>query len=241
VFLVSPGSAGSEGAVVVQTLSPSSEFDTTSTSPRCPGCRERDLLNAGLREELRQTKADLEKMRERLARNANNSSTPPSHNPLDAPKPNTGRKPSGRKRGGQPDHPPANRQRVPREQLAEPPIDCIPHNCEHCNTQLTGVDPMPLVHQVTEIPPITPEVREYLRHQLQCPECGHWSRAQLPAGVSESAFGPRLQAFIGLCTGCYHLSKRQTEELLETALNVPISLGGVCCDRRQLTFPISDN
>jgi transposase len=231
---------GSEGAVVVQTLSPSSEFNTSSTSPRCPGCRERDGHIACLQECLRQSEADLEKMRERLTRNANNSSTPPSRNPLDAPPPNTGRKPSGRKRGGQPDHPPANRQRVPREQLAEPPIDCIPPNCEHCNAKLTGADPLPLAHQVTEIPPITPEVREYLQHQLLCPECGHWTRGQLPTGVSDSAFGPRLQAFIGLCTGCYHLSKRQTEELLETALNVPISLGGVCCVEQHLSAALAE-
>jgi transposase len=152
----------------------------------------------------------------------------------------TGRKPSGRQRGGQPDHLPAQRQRLSRELLAEPPIDCIPKNCEHCNAKLAGVDPLALAHQVTEIPPLPAGVREYLRHTLQCPECGHSTRGQLPSGVSESAFGPRLQAFIGLCTGCYHLSKRQTEELLTTALNVPISLGGICRVEQHLSAALAE-
>ena len=78
-----------------------------------------------------------------------------------------------------------------------------------------------------ELPPLQPEVREYQRHVLRCPRCGESTRGQLPDGVPEGAFGPRLQAFIGLCTGCYHLSKRQTEELLSTALHVPIALGSI--------------
>jgi transposase len=225
---------------VVHSRSTSTDFSTATTGPRCSGCRQRDELIAELRQQLQQSENQVEKLRERLGRNATNSSIPPSANPLDAPKPNTAKKPSGRQRGGQPGHPPANRQLVPREQLAEPPINCLPKNCAHCAANLAGVDPMPLPHQVTEIPPLTPEVREYLRHTLKCPDCGHCTRGQLPAGVSESAFGPRLQALIGLCTGCYHLSKRETEEFLTTALNVPISLGAICRVEQQLSAALAE-
>jgi transposase len=225
---------------VVQNRSTSIDSNNTATAPRCPGCRERDDIIYALRQRLQETENQLRQWRERASRNATNSSIPPSANPPDAPKPNAGKQPSGRKRGGQPGHPPANRELVPREQLAEPPIDCIPIHCEHCHANLAGTDPAPLPHQVTEIPPIMPEVREYLRHQLMCPDCGHWTRAQLPQGVSESAFGPRLQAFIGLCTGCYHLSKRQTEELLTTALNVPISLGSISRVEQQLSAALAE-
>jgi transposase len=212
---------------VVQTRSTPTASNTTTTGLRCPGCRDRDDIIADLRQRLQQAENQVHKLHERLSRNTTNSSIPPSANPLDAPKPKA-KKCSGRKRGAQEGHPPANRERVPREQLAEPPIDCIPETCEHCAAALSGVDPMPLPHQVTEIPPITPEVREYLRHTLKCHQCGQWTRGRLPDGVSESAFGPRLQGFISICTGCYHLSKRQTEELLTTALNVPIALGSIC-------------
>jgi transposase len=230
---------GSEGAVVVQIRSTTTEVNTDTTGPRCPGCQQRDDLIAELQRLLRQAQSALQKLRDRVSRNATNSSIPPSANPPDAPKLNSGKKSSGRKRGGQPGHPPANRQRLPPEQLADPPIDCLPTNCEHCNAQLSGVDNQAFPHQVTEIPPIMPETREYLRHTLDCPHCGHSTRGQLPAGVSESAFGPRLQALIGLCTGSYHLSKRQTEELLTTALNVPICLGSICRVEQHLSAALA--
>jgi transposase len=220
---------------VVQTRStPTAQPDGTN-GPRCPGCHERDDLIAKLQQRLKQTQSQLQSLRERLSRNATNSSIPPSANPVHAPKPNAGKKPSGRKRGGQPGHPPANRDPVPVEQLTEPPITCIPDTCQHCAAALSGVDPWPFRHQVIELPPIVPEVREYHRHVLRCPDCGEATRGQLPEGVPESAFGPRLQAFIGLCTGCYHLSKRQTEELLTTALNVPICLGSICRVEQQIS------
>jgi transposase len=212
---------------VVQTQTTSGSHSTATSGPRCPGCQERDATIAELRRRLTQTEREAQALRERVGRNAGNSSMPPSANPPDAPKAKPGKKRSGRKRGGQPGHPPANRPLLPPEQLTEPPIACIPHTCEHCAAALSGTDPWPFLHQVIELPPITPEIREYQRHVLCCSRCGESTRGQLPDGVPEGAFGPRLQAFISLCTGCYHLSKRQVEELLSTAYNVPISLGSI--------------
>ena len=40
-------------------------------------------------------------------------------------------------------------------------------------------------------------------------------RAELPAGAPQGAFGPRLQATVLLLSGQYHLSKRETAEVLE--------------------------
>jgi len=181
---------------VVQTRSAPSGQRNATNGPRCPGCLERDELIAQLRKVLKQIQSQFQALRERSGRHAGNSSMPPSSNPPDAPKLKSRKKPSGRKRGGQPGHPPANRDMVPAEQLAEPPIACIPDTCAHCAAALSGVDPLPLRHQVTELPPIIPEVREYQRHLLRCPHCGEATRGQLPDGVPESAFGPRLQALI---------------------------------------------
>lgn len=225
---------------MVQTQSTPAGQHNATNGPRCPGCLERDNIIVQLRARLKQTQSQLQTLKERAGRHCGNSSVPPSANPLDAPKLQPRKKSSGRKRGGQPDHPPANREMVPAEQLAEPPIACIPQTCEHCDTALSGVDPLPLRHQVTELPPINPEVREYQQHLLNCPHCGKTTRGQLPDGVPQGAFGPRLQAFIGLCTGCYHLSKRQTEELLTTALNVPISLGSICRVEQQISAALAE-
>lgn len=205
------------------------------SGPRCPGCQERDAqirelqeLVGNLRRRLRHCQRELQQQRERSGRNSTNSSIPPSRNPVDAPRPQTSKKPSGRSRGAQPNHPPTNPGLVPLEELTEPPTVCLPETCAQCQAPLSGTDPYPQCHQVIELPPLTPEICEYQRHSLSCACCGHSTLAPLPEGVPTSNYGPRLHAFIALCTGCYHLSKRQAEELLTTTFNIPISLGSIC-------------
>jgi transposase len=207
----------------------------TRNGSRCPGCQERDALIGELRQRVRdlsqrlkQSQQELRQVRECNARNSSNSSIPPSQNPLDAPRPKTTKKPSGRKRGGQPGHPPTNPGLVPLEELSEPPTVCLPATCAQCQTPLTGADAYPQCHQVIELPALTPEIREYQCHRLTCARCGQTTAATLPDGIPEGHYGPRLQAFLALCTGCYHLSKRQVEELLTTTFGIPIALGSIC-------------
>jgi transposase len=104
---------------------------------------------------------------------------------------------------------------------------------------LTGTDNSPIIHQVIELPPLVAEIREYRRQTLTCRQCGQTTRGPLPAGVPETGHGPRLQAFVSLCTGCYHLSKRQIEELLTTTFNIPISLGSICNIEQRVTAALA--
>ena len=207
---------------------------------RCPGCQRRDATIAKLQHRVRDLEQRLQRERERSGRNATNSSVPPSQNPVDAPKPRTGKKPSGRKRGGQHGHPPTNPGSIPLEELTEPPIVCIPQTCAHCHAKLSGTDELPVCHQVIELPAIVPEIREYRRHLLTCDQCAQTTWGRLPDGVPEGGYGPRLEAFIALCTGCYHLSKRQVEELLTTTFNIPISLGTICTIEQRVSAAIAD-
>jgi transposase len=216
-------------------------------APRCPGCQQRDATiaklqhrNARLRQRLKNLQRQHQQEQERLGRNSTNSSVPPSCNPLDAPKPQTRKQRSGRNRGGQPGHPDTSPGFIPVEDLTEPPIDCIPDTCRHCHAPLSGRDDMPSIHQVIDLPPITPEVREYRRHILTCDGCGQSSRGQLPDGVPAGGYGVRLQAFIALCTGCYHLSKRQIEELLNISFDIPISLGSICNVERRVSAALAE-
>jgi transposase len=207
---------------------------------RCPGCQRRDATIVSLRQRIRDLERRLQRERERSGRNATNSSLPPSQNPVDAPKPGNGKKSSGRQRGGQPGHPPTDPGWIPLEELSEPPIVCIPQTCGHCHAKLSGTDEVPVCHQVIELPPIVPEIREYHRHLLTCAQCGQTTGGQLPDGVPEGGYGPRLEAFIALCTGCYHLSKRQVEELLTTTFNIPICLGTICNIEQRVSAAIAD-
>jgi transposase len=159
----------------------------------------------------------------RLGQNSTNSSRPPSADP-----PSVKRRPpapgAGRRRGGQPGHPPAFRPLVPPEQLHQT-IPCRPAACRRCGRALAGDDPAPRRHQVADLPPVRPTVIEYQLHRLRCPGCGITTQAALPAGVPGHCCGPRLQATLALLAGGYRLGKRPICQLLQDLFGLTISRG----------------
>ena len=168
----------------------------------------------------------------RINQNSSNSSKPPSTEPLHVkrqpPRP-TSKKP----RGGQPGHERHSRELAPAEQLTGS-VEVRPPACSGCGHALDGHDAEPLRHQVAELPEVRPEVIEYRLHRLTCPCCGAATRAKLPAAVPRGAFGPRLQAWAGLLSGAYRLSKRQVQRLFADLLGVSISTGMVTKLQRQV-------
>ena len=170
--------------------------------------------------------AEIAKLREQVHRNSRNSSKPPSSDGPDM-SPQPGRQGKGeRKRGGQPGHKGTTRKLVPVEQV-KAVHDVKPDTCRHCGHALQGEDPEPHRHQVTEIPPVVAEVTEHRLHTLGCPACGTETRAEFPMGVAQGAFGPRLQAMVALLSGRYHLSKRETGEIMRDFFRAEVSLGSV--------------
>lgn len=79
---------------------------------------------------------------------------------------------------------------------------------------------------MVELPEIRPDVTEYELHELGC-ECGARTRASLPAGVPQGAFGPRLTAAVALCTSRFHMPKRMAQEFLRDMLGVEVALGSI--------------
>ena len=159
-----------------------------------------------------------------LGQDSSNSSKPPSSDPPHRPprkKPGTGK----RKPGGQPGHKGTTRPLLPPEQVDDIK-DHKPPTCGGCGARLTGVDESPLRHQVTDVPPVQPTVIEHRLHSLTC-SCGVTTQAELPPGVPSGAFGPRLGALVGLLTGAYRLSKRNTQQLLLDCFGVGVSLGSI--------------
>ncbi len=115
---------------------------------------------------------------------------------------------------------------MPVEDVTEVVV-CKPSHCRHCHRPLRGDDAYFRRHQVMDLPPIRPVIREYQLHTLSCPACGQDTPATLPVGVPTGVCGPRVQAIVAVCSGTYHLSKRQTQELLRDFFAVEISLGSV--------------
>src|SRR5438876_10185875 len=183
-----------------------------------------ELVEANQRLEARV--AELER---RLNRSSRNSSLPPSQDPPSAP-PRPGGKGSVRGRGGQPGHEGKHRRLVPPERVDEL-VDHWPERCQSCAHVFDSqelVDAVePWRHQVAELPPIAVEVTEHRLHGVCCPECAARTRAQLPAAVPRSAFGPRLQAALVTLAVRNRVSRRDTTELARELFGVELSTGSV--------------
>ena len=170
-----------------------------------------------------QLEARVRELEARVNLNSSNSSKPPSS---DGPhvKPAPPRKPSGKRRGGQPGHPKHSRPLLPPDQIVELRAD----TCGGCGAPLSGDDPAPLIHQVIEIPPPPkPEVTEYRCHRRRCPHCQHITCPPLPADA-RCGYGPRVQAIAALLSGGFRLGKRGVSRLLGDLSSVPISPAAVC-------------
>jgi len=194
--------------------------------------------NAALHERLAEQDAVIEELRRRLGRDSSNSSLPPSRDPPPSRAERRRRarekakelakREGQRKPGGQPGHEGKSRQMAPPEQVNQ---FCrhLPQECS-CGHRFDGSEARaddPVVHQKWELPPIRPLIFQHERLRLFCPCCGKPRLAELPDGVSESAFGPRLEAHIATFAGVYRLSRRQIASVVSEALGIPISVGAV--------------
>jgi transposase len=184
-------------------------------------------LVVGLLMRFQAMEAEVARLREQVNRNSGNSSQPPSRDGPGVVRHTAGgKKASGRRHGGQAGHIGTQRKLVAVEELIAA-YDIKPTNCRRCGGILSGEDPSPDRHQVAEIPPAKVEVTEYRLHTLNCPICGAKTRAELPEGVPQGGFGPRLQAMVSILSGGYHLSKRETVGILDDFFKVDLGLGSV--------------
>ena len=170
--------------------------------------------------------AELEKKLEQANRDSTNSSKPPSSDGLRAEKHiHPQRKKGQRKPGGQPGHPGSYRQLLPTAQVQKV-ILLRPPGCSACGEKFHGQEPGQILfrHQVTDLPPVLAEVTEYQCWQVHCPVCGTKNRGELP-NEHRSAFGPRLVAWMSWLTVRGRMPRRILESMLETMLQIPISLG----------------
>jgi transposase len=175
--------------------------------------------------------ADLERQLAGRKKDSTNSSKPPSSDgPAAARRLKPARCRGRRKPGGQKGHPGRHRELQPLERVDET-VTVLPSGCRHCNQplpqQIEEAETQGEVHryQVTELPPLRAHITEYQCHKVACPHCGKATRAELPAEVQVSAFGPRLAGLIAYLTVGLRIPRRGVEQLLATALGIEISVG----------------
>jgi len=193
--------------------------------PECHGCAEQATKLAELQAVVEKQGAELERLKARKPKTSQTSSKPPSS---DGPWTKHGpkRKPSGKKRGGQPGHKGAQRKPTPPADVDE--VHAVrPGSCKKCSSPMVSTGSDPIRHQVIDIPPVKPRVDEWLLHEGLCSGCGSTERAALPAGVHQSSFGPNLSALVVLLSGEYRMSRRNIQRYIADAHGVEISTGAI--------------
>jgi len=186
-----------------------------------------------LRAELAAARAEIIELRAQLGRNSGNSSKPPSSD-LPGSRPPKPRRGKRRKRGGQPGH--------ERHLSAEPArVDHVKkyraRACKHCGAclargRLTGSC---VNHYVYELPEIRPIITDHQCLDVECPECGKVTPAELPPEVPRGDYGPSVQAMTGMLRGELKQSVRQTSEVMSNLLHVPMSTGMVAKTQDQVS------
>lgn len=140
------------------------------------------------------------------------------------------KKPTGKKPGGQPGHPPHLKQLLPLERV-DKIVPYVPTQCEHCQASLpqapSSDDPPPTRHQVAELPEVAAHITEYQGQARVCPCCGKVTQAVLPVEIRAHSVGPNLTSVFSYLVGCHGVSKRGVEEISEAIFAAPIALGTV--------------
>jgi transposase len=163
------------------------------------------------------------------SRNSTNSSKPPSSDGPNVVKPKSKKK-SSHSPGGQKGHQGHKRELVCVENVNHI-IDHYPIACQQCANPLNPVTSVessaPVRHQTFELPEIKPIISEHRCHELMC-SCGHKTRAQLPAEVAQTQFGPRVHAGTAYFSSVHKLGRRGIVEIMNTFFGLDLSLGSVC-------------
>lgn len=167
----------------------------------------------------------LEQQMASLLKNSTNSSKPPSSDGPQVVRPK--KAVSGRRAGGQKGHKGIQRSLLPPEEM-DHILDLYPAVCGKCGRSLSpeAAAGSPVRRQVFELPEIRPIKSEYRLYELRC-SCGVSTRAELPPGVCQSSFGPRVHAAVAYLASVHRSTRRGIVEILNTLFGLNVCLGSV--------------
>jgi len=192
---------------------------------------DKDAYIKQLEDKIIELEKRIEELERLLGRNSRNSSKPPSSDPpgMSVVLPKRRRK----KRGARKGHEPHLRELLPQEKVTHR-IELDPEVCPCGGTDFEETSEEPLRHQIVDIPPIEPEVIEYIQPIYRCKDCGEFVYQPLPDEVKRKHFGPGTLSVVGILTGVLNTSKRKALALMNEVFSVPMSLGGLSNCEAQL-------
>lgn len=183
-----------------------------------------------------QVAALLERVKEKewegqRATDSHNSSKPPSSDgPARVPRSLRGT--SGKKPGGQPEHPGTHLRLV---DMPDQVVVRRPALCPGCATSLDGVAVDGVERrQVVEMPPVRAVVTEYQSLRVRCPHCQMAVRGIFPAAVAAPVqYGPRLRALAVYLTHQQLLPYGRTRAVLRDLLGCVVAHGTLVAVARE--------
>jgi transposase len=190
-------------------------------------------------EQIEQLKAEVADLRRQLDQNSRNSSKPPSSDsPFTKPAPKSLRRKSGRKPGGQPEHPGSTLALVdnPNERKRHEPGPCTGCGADLVDAPEVGMQR----RQVFDLPPMTVRVTEHQLIARRC-SCGATTCGTAPEGVTAPVqYGPRITAIILYLYVGQFLSKKRTAQALAELFGTPVSEGTVASMTKRAADGLGD-
>ncbi|MCM1311037.1 MAG: IS66 family transposase [Bacteroides sp.] len=155
-----------------------------------------------------------------------NSSLPPSKDPIGFKRTQSLRQKSNRPNGGQPGH-----KGHTKEQTALPntTIECTPSVCPECGRAI-DVSELHVVErrQIWDLPlPIAPIVTEYIRMEGTC-QCGHCCKGDFPQeATAPVSYGPNVHALVGYMSTLQSIPFKRMVDILNNVFGLQMSQGTV--------------
>jgi transposase len=203
--------------------------------------QDKDAIIAEQARVICELKEEIKRLREEIAglkQNSSNSSRPPSSDGPEVVKSKRTNK-RRKKRGAKKGHKANMRKLFPKEEVTRF-IDMVPDACTCGCSELEKTDQPPMRHQMVEIPPIKPDVTEYVQHIYRCKNCGEHIYKPLADDVKRNVFGPGVLSMVGILTGVINTSKRKALAFMNEALNIPMSLGGLTNCEAKISEALAD-
>lgn len=165
-------------------------------------------------------------LKEKLSKNSNNSSKPPSSDGYSKPAPKSLRKKSGKPSGGQRGHKGQTLSMVAMPNIVEK-YDIT--SCTHCCADLSHAPVIDVERrQVFDLPPVELKVTEHQAQIKQCTTCGKSSKAKFPVAIGKGAqYGTNIQAILTYFNQYQLLPYQRTQEMFQDLFNIHLSQGTI--------------